>query len=73
MGILKKKWKTVWEGPELFDPTGGDGHYVLQENVKSGKYRAFFKNDNSDIPIELKDLRGMYTEVEKILRFDYWE
>jgi len=73
MGIFKKKWKTVWEGPIKFDPVGGDGNHVLQKHVEKGQWKAFFKNDNANVPIELKDLRAMYPEVEKLLKYDYWD
>jgi len=70
MGIFKTKWKTIWEGPEIFDPAGGDGKHVLQKHEK-GQFKAFFKNDNANIPIDLNDLKELYPAVKKLLSYGF--
>ena len=69
---FKKKWKTVWEGPVIFDPAAGDGQYILQRHAEKVVWKAFFKNDNTDISISVSDLQKKYDEIKEFIRYDYW-
>ena len=74
MSIFKRKnWKTLWESESTFDPSGGDGKYVIQylEN-DSTTLRGIFKNDNQDAPIELKDLIEKFPKLQKIINQQKW-
>ena len=71
MRIFKKKWKTIWEGPLIFSPDGGDGHYVLEKEPK-GTYRAYFSNDNLNVPIEISELCKMYTAVDDKIKYNIY-